>query len=87
MTGQHRSPDAPGGDQSDPMGVAGFVSGLIGLLMSWLVPVGGIVLGALGIILGGVGVSRGRQAGRAMARPIAAARAASRSAPSIGCTR
>jgi hypothetical protein len=45
------------------MGVAGFVTGLVGLLLSWLIPIGGIVLGALGIVLGGVGVSQGRQAG------------------------
>ena len=62
MTGQHRTP-ATGGSQSNGMGIAGFVTGLIGLLLSWLIPIGGILLGALGIILGGVGVSQGRKAG------------------------
>ena len=62
MTGQHPTP-AGGGSQSNGMGVAGFVTGLVGLLLSWLIPIGGIVLGALGIILGGVGVSQGRMTG------------------------
>ncbi len=62
MTGQHPTP-ADGGSQSNGMGVAGFVTGLVGLLLSWLIPIGGIVLGALGIILGGVGVSQGRRTG------------------------
>lgn len=63
MTGQHRTPATPGGSSSNGMGVAGFVTGLLGLLLSWLIPIGGLVLGALGIILGGVGVSQGRKAG------------------------
>jgi hypothetical protein len=45
------------------MGVAGFVSGLVGLGLSWVIPLVGIILGVLGIALGGVGISQGRRTG------------------------
>ena len=58
-------------DQSTPtpvargtngVGVGGFVTGLLGALLSWF-PIAGIVLGILGIVLGGVGISQGRRNG------------------------
>ena len=50
-------PSSPG------MGVAGFVTGLVGLGLSWVIPLLGIILGVLGIVLGGVGISQGRRTG------------------------
>lgn len=47
---------------SNGMGTAGFVTGLIGLIFCW-VPVLGIILAALGIIFGGVASSASRKAG------------------------
>jgi len=44
------------------LGVAGFVTGLLGLILFW-VPVLGLILGALGIILGGVAISASRKLG------------------------
>jgi apolipoprotein N-acyltransferase len=38
------------------MGVAGFVTGLVGLSMWWLTPIVGIVLGILGVVLGALAV-------------------------------
>ncbi len=64
MSTEQHSPTAPAGGRqgSTGMGVAGFVTGLLGLLLSWF-PLAGIVLGALGVVLGGVGISQGRKAG------------------------
>jgi hypothetical protein len=45
------------------MAVAGFVTGLLGLALSWIIPIVGIVLGVLGVVLGGVGISQGRRTG------------------------
>lgn len=44
------------------VGVAGFVCGLLGLILCW-VPVLGLVLGVLGVILGGIGIGIGRKSG------------------------
>ena len=44
-------------------GLGGFVCGLVGLALSWLIPLLGVVLGLLGVVLSGVGVSRSRTAG------------------------
>ncbi len=44
------------------LGVAGFVCGLLGLILFW-VPIVGIVLGLLGIVLGGAGMSSGKNTG------------------------
>jgi hypothetical protein len=61
-TDQH-SPTAAGPTgQTSGVGIAGFVTGLLGALLSWF-PLAGIILGILGIVLGGVGVSQGRRAG------------------------
>ena len=64
MSTEQHTPTTPAGGRqsSNGMGVAGFVTGLLGLLLSW-VPIAGIILGALGVILGGVGISQGRKAG------------------------
>ena len=51
------------GGTTNGMGVGGFVTGLVGLGLSWLIPLAGIVLGVLGVVLGGVGVSQGRRRG------------------------
>jgi drug/metabolite transporter (DMT)-like permease len=51
----------PPGRQVD--GAAGFACGLVGLVLSWLIPLMGVLLGLLGVVLGGVGVSRSRRAG------------------------
>ena len=48
--------------RSNGLGVAGFVTGLLGLIFFW-VPGLGLVLGALGIVLGGVAVSASRKVG------------------------
>ena len=47
---------------SNGLGTAGFVLGLLGLILCW-VPVFGIILGLLGVILGGVGISSGKKKG------------------------
>jgi hypothetical protein len=44
------------------IGIGGFVTGLLGLILCWI-PILGVVLGALGVILGGVGTSRARREG------------------------
>jgi hypothetical protein len=36
---------------SSGMGVGGFVTGLLSLLLGWLIPVVGVVLGALGLVI------------------------------------
>ena len=48
---------------SNGVGIAGFVTGLLGALLSWI-PLAGIILGLLGVVLGGVGMSQGRRSGR-----------------------
>lgn len=47
---------------SNGLGIGGFVCGLIGLVFFWI-PFFGLVLGLLGLILGGVGISSGRRSG------------------------
>ncbi len=44
------------------LGVAGFVTGLLGLLFCW-VPFLGVLLALLGVILGGVGIATGKKKG------------------------
>jgi hypothetical protein len=55
---------------SNGLGTAGFVTGLLGLIFCW-VPVFGIVLGILGVILGGVGISSGKKKGAGTGLAIA----------------
>jgi hypothetical protein len=52
------------------MGVAGFVTGLLGLLLFWI-PVLGIVLALLGVCLGGAGISSGKRRGASTGLAIA----------------
>lgn len=56
--------------RANGLGVAGFVTGLVGLLLFW-VPGLGIVSGALGLILGGVGISTARKDGSSAGLAIA----------------
>ena len=53
-----QAPARPG----NGLGVAGFVTGLLGLIFCW-VPAFGVVLALLGVILGGVGIATGRKKG------------------------
>ena len=55
---------------SNGLGTAGFVTGLLGLILCW-VPILGIILGLLGIILGGVGISTGHKKGAGTGLAIA----------------
>ena len=54
MTTEQHSTATRGGTQSG-LGVGGFVTGLAGLVLSWLIPIVGLVLGVLGVVLGSVG--------------------------------
>jgi len=56
--------------RSNGLGVAGFVTGLVGLIFFW-VPALGLTLGSLGIILGGVAYSAARKAGSSNGLAIA----------------
>jgi hypothetical protein len=52
------------------LGVAGFVTGLLGLIFCW-VPGLGIVLAVLGVIMGGVGIATGKRKGAPIGLAIA----------------
>jgi len=52
------------------MGVAGFVLGLLGLLLFWL-PGLGALLAVLGVVFGGVGISQGRKSGAGIGLAVA----------------
>jgi hypothetical protein len=52
------------------MGVAGFVVGLIGLVLFW-VPVLGLLLAGVGVALSGVGMTQGRRTGASTGLAIA----------------
>ncbi len=56
--------------QTNPMGVAGFVCGLIGLVLFWF-PFVGLVLAVLGIALGGSGISAGKRDGASTGLAVA----------------
>jgi len=60
-TGQHPAGAVEGRGSAKGMAVGGFVTGLLSLLVGWIVPVVGVVLGVLGIVLGSLGRSRGRR--------------------------
>jgi len=55
---------------SNGLGTAGFVTGLLGLIFCWVF-VFGLILGLLGIILGGAGISSGRKKGAGTGLAIA----------------
>ena len=56
--GYPAAPQAPG----NGLGVAGFVTGLVGLVLCW-VPWFGMILGLVGVVLGGIGISQGKKKG------------------------
>jgi hypothetical protein len=60
-------PQAP---SSNGLSVAGFVTGLCGLVFFW-VPVLGVILAATGVTLSGVGLSQGKTTGRPTGLAIA----------------
>lgn len=51
---------APTQQRTNPMGTAGFVLGLLGLLLFWI-PVFGMIMALLGVIFGSVGIMRHRR--------------------------
>lgn len=55
---------------SNGMGTAGFVCGLLGLVLCWF-PFVGLALGVVGVILSGVGMSNGRRTGASTGLAIA----------------
>jgi hypothetical protein len=66
-----RGPDQPGSRPAEVrmptaqqpatgLGVGGFVTGLLSVLLGGAVPVAGVLLGGLGVVLGGVGRARAR---------------------------
>ena len=52
------------------IGVAGFVTGLVGLVLCW-VPILGLLLAGTGIVLSAVGMSQGRRTGAGTGLAIA----------------
>jgi hypothetical protein len=52
------------------LGVAGFVTGLLGLVLCW-VPWLGILLAGVGIVLSGIGISTGKKKGMSIGLAIA----------------
>jgi hypothetical protein len=61
-----QTPAQPG----NGLGVAGFVTGLLGLIFCW-VPALGIVLAVVGVILSGVGIATGKKKGASTGLAIA----------------
>jgi hypothetical protein len=55
---------------SNPMGTAGFVCGLLGLVLFWI-PFVGLVLAVIGIALSGAGMSSGKRAGASTGLAVA----------------
>jgi hypothetical protein len=55
---------------SNGMGIAGFVTGLVGLLLCW-VPFLGLILAACGIVLGALGMSQAKRTGASNGLAIA----------------
>ena len=59
-------PQAP----SNGIGVAGFVCGLVGLILCW-VPWFGMLLGLVGVVLSGIGISQGKKKSASIGLSIA----------------
>jgi hypothetical protein len=55
---------------SNGIGVAGFVCGLVGLILCW-VPWFGMLLGLVGVVLSGIGISQGKKKGASIGLSIA----------------
>src|SRR4051794_26223857 len=60
------APPAP----TNGVGVAGFVTGLVGLVLCWI-PFLGFLLAGTGVVLSGVGISQGRKTGASTGLAIA----------------
>jgi hypothetical protein len=60
------APQAP----SNGIGVGGFVCGLVGLILCW-VPWFGMLLGLVGVVLSGIGISQGKKKGASIGLSIA----------------
>jgi hypothetical protein len=61
----------PAGQQpGNGIGVAGFVCGLVGLVLCW-VPWFGALLGLVGVVLSGIGISQGKKKGASTGLAIA----------------
>jgi hypothetical protein len=52
------------------IGIAGFVCGLVGLILCW-VPWFGALLGLVGIVLSGIGISQGKKKGASIGLSVA----------------
>ncbi|MGY1604660.1 hypothetical protein [Geodermatophilus sp. SYSU D00815] len=61
---------APQQAPGNGLGVAGFVCGLVGLVLCW-VPWIGMLLGLVGVVLGGIGISQGKKKGASTGLAIA----------------
>jgi hypothetical protein len=55
---------------SNGIGVGGFVCGLVGLVLCW-VPWFGMLLGLVGVVLSGIGISQGKKKGASIGLSIA----------------
>ena len=55
---------------SNGLGVGGFVTGLVGLVLCW-VPWFGMLLGLVGVVLSGIGISQGKKKGASIGLSIA----------------
>lgn len=60
----------PATQKSNGLGIAGFVCGLLGLVLFWF-PILGLLLAVIGVILGGTGISAGRRDGSGTGLAIA----------------
>ncbi|NYJ05832.1 DUF4190 domain-containing protein [Petropleomorpha daqingensis] len=56
--------------QGNGLGIAGFVCGLVGLILCW-VPWFGMLLGVVGIVLSGIAISQGKKRGTSTGLAIA----------------
>jgi hypothetical protein len=63
-------PPVPPQQPSNGMGIAGFVTGLVGLILCW-VPWLGLLLSIVGVALSGAGISQGKKKGASTGLAIA----------------
>jgi hypothetical protein len=61
---------APQQQPGNGIGIAGFVCGLVGLILCW-VPWFGALLGLVGIVLSGIGISQGKKNGASIGLAVA----------------
>jgi hypothetical protein len=55
---------------SNGLGIAGFVTGLLGLILCW-VPWLGVLLAGVGVVLSGIGIAQGKKKGASIGLAIA----------------